>query len=36
VVAADMLMDEAKSVALRLARLPVIAVNQNKEAINRA
>lgn len=29
-----MLMDEAKSVVLRMARLPAIAVKQNKEAIN--
>jgi len=36
VVPADALMAEAKNVALRLARLPAIAVKQNKEAINRA
>ena len=30
------LMDEAKRVALRMARLPAIAMKQNKEAINRA
>ncbi len=35
VVPADRLMAEAKSVALRMARLPAIAVKQNKEAINR-
>jgi hypothetical protein len=29
-------MDEAKSVGLRMGRLPAIAVKQNKEAINRA
>jgi enoyl-CoA hydratase len=29
-------MEEAKKVALRLSRLPAIAVKQNKEAINRA
>ena len=36
VVPAARLMAEAKAVALRLARLPAIAVKQNKEAINRA
>src|SRR5262249_48165657 len=36
VVAASTLMEEAKQVALRMARLPAIAVKQNKEAINRA
>jgi enoyl-CoA hydratase/carnithine racemase len=36
VVPADRLMEEAKSVALRMARLPAIPVKQNKEAINRA
>ena len=36
VVAADRLMEEAKKVALRMARLPAIAMKQNKEAINRA
>jgi enoyl-CoA hydratase/carnithine racemase len=36
VVPADGLMEEAKKVALRMARLPAIAVKQNKEAINRA
>jgi enoyl-CoA hydratase/carnithine racemase len=30
------LKEEAKKVALRMARLPAIAVKQNKEAINRA
>ena len=30
------LMEEARRVALRLARLPAIAIKQNKEAINRA
>ena len=35
VVPADKLMEEAKGVALRMARLPAIAVKQNKEAINR-
>jgi len=29
-------MEEAKKVALRMARLPATAVKQNKEAINRA
>ena len=36
VVSADMLMEEARKVALRMARLPAIAMKQNKEAINRA
>ena len=36
VVPADQLMAEAKKVALRMARLPAIAMKQNKEAINRA
>lgn len=36
VVPADTLMDEARKVALRMARLPAIAMKQNKEAINRA
>jgi enoyl-CoA hydratase/carnithine racemase len=36
VVPADRLMAEAKAVALRMARLPAIAVKHNKEAINRA
>ena len=36
IVPADGLMEEAKKVALRMARLPAIAVKQNKEAINRA
>ena len=36
VVPADKLMEEAKSIAMRMARLPAIAVKQNKEAINRA
>jgi enoyl-CoA hydratase/carnithine racemase len=36
VVPADRLMEEAKGIALRMARLPAIAVKQNKEAINRA
>jgi enoyl-CoA hydratase/carnithine racemase len=36
VVSADRLMAEAKAVALRMARLPAIAVKHNKEAINRA
>jgi enoyl-CoA hydratase len=36
VVPADGLMAEARKVALRLARLPAIAIKQNKEAINRA
>jgi hypothetical protein len=31
VVPADRLMDEAKSAALRMGRLPAIAVKQNKE-----
>jgi len=35
-VSTDKLMEEAKKIALRLARLPAIAVKQNKEAINRA
>jgi enoyl-CoA hydratase/carnithine racemase len=29
-------MEEAKTAALRMARLPAMAVKQNKEAINRA
>ena len=33
---ADRLMEEAKILALRMARLPAIAMKQNKEAINRA
>lgn len=36
VVPAGELMAEARKLALRLARLPAIAVKQNKEAINRA
>ena len=36
VVPAGKLMDEARKVALRMARLPAIAMKQNKEAINRA
>lgn len=36
VVPADQLMAESKKVALRMARLPAIAMKQNKEAINRA
>lgn len=36
VVPAAELMAEAKKVALRMARLPAIAMKQNKEAINRA
>jgi enoyl-CoA hydratase/carnithine racemase len=36
VVPAANLMEEAKKVAMRMARLPAIAVKQNKEAINRA
>ena len=36
VVPAGSLMEEAKTVALRMARLPAIAMKQNKEAINRA
>lgn len=36
VVPAAELMSEAKKVALRLARLPAVAVKQNKEALNRA
>ncbi len=36
VVPADKLMEEARKVALRMARLPAIAMKQNKEAINRA
>ena len=36
VVPPDRLMEEARKVALRMARLPAIAVKQNKEAINRA
>ncbi len=36
VVPANQLMAEAKKVALRMARLPAIAMKQNKEAINRA
>ena len=36
VVPAADLMAEAKKVALRMARLPAIAMKQNKEAINRA
>lgn len=36
VVPADTLMEEARKVALRMARLPAIAMKQNKEAINRA
>lgn len=36
VVPADQLMVEAKKIALRLARLPAVAMKQNKEAINRA
>jgi len=36
VVPAPDLMAEAKKVALRMARLPAIAMKQNKEAINRA
>jgi enoyl-CoA hydratase/carnithine racemase len=35
VVPADQLMAEARKVALRMARLPAIAMKQNKEAINR-
>ena len=36
VVPADKLMEEAKKVAVRMARMPAIAMKQNKEAINRA
>jgi enoyl-CoA hydratase/carnithine racemase len=36
VVPAGELMSEAKKIALRLARLPAVAMKQNKEAINRA
>jgi 1,4-dihydroxy-2-naphthoyl-CoA synthase len=36
VVPAGELMAEAKKIALRLARLPAVAMKQNKEAINRA
>ncbi len=36
VVPAADLMSEAKKIALRLGRLPAIAMKQNKEAINRA
>ena len=36
VVPADKLMQEAKKVAVRMARMPAIAMKQNKEAINRA
>jgi len=36
VVPAANLMEEARKVAMRMARLPAIAVKQNKEAINRA
>lgn len=36
VVPAGKLMDEARRIALRMARLPAIAMKQNKEAINRA
>ena len=36
VVPAADLMAEAKKIALRLGRLPAIAMKQNKEAINRA
>jgi enoyl-CoA hydratase/carnithine racemase len=36
VVPADKLMEEAKRVAVRMARMPAIAMKQNKEAINRA
>ena len=36
VVPASDLMAEAKKVALRMGRLPAIAMKQNKEALNRA
>ena len=36
VVPSDELMVEARKIALRLARLPAIAITQNKQAINRA
>ena len=36
VVPADQLMDEARKVALRMARLPAVAMKMNKEVINRA
>ncbi len=36
VVPAEQLMAEARKIALRMARLPAIAMKQNKEAINRA